>query len=214
MGRDMLSRILYGTRLTLLTGFLSIFFGGAIGSLCGILAAFFKRLDAFIMRLMDVLFSFPAILLGLAIVGIYGPGVGGIVLALTISSIPPVCRMARSSAATVVNQDYVVSGRVIGLSDTVLIWRYVVRNCVSSIFVYVTLRFGQVILLGSALSFLGLGAPPPTAELGTMVSQGRSFLFMAPHVSIFPSAVIFVIVLCLNLLGDILRDILDPRLQT
>jgi len=213
-GRDIFSRILFGIRLTLLTGFLGTFCGGMIGIPIGIIAAFYRRSEGPLMRLMDVLLSFPSILLGLAIGGVAGPGTRTVIAAVSVATIAPTARIARSSATTVVHQDYVMSGFAAGLSEPMLIWRYVFRNCVSPIVVYMTLRLGQVILLGSSLSFLGLGAPPPTAELGTMASMGREFLFFAPHVALIPTFVIFAIVLAFNLFGDSLRDILDPRLQT
>lgn len=210
-GRDMLSRVLFGVRLTLATGFMSLFMGGITGTVVGVCAAYYKRSDTILMRAMDTVLSFPAILLGLAIAGIMGPGTWGIIFALAISTVPPVARVARAAALSVVNQDYLVAGQALGLGDGAILWRYVLRNCASAIFVFITLRFGQVILLGAALSFLGLGAPPPTAELGTMVSQGRSLLFFAPHVALVPCTAIFVIVLVLNVLGDAARDILDPQ---
>lgn len=212
-GRDLLARVLFGVRLTLATGFISLFLGGIAGTLVGICAAYYRRADTLLMRAMDTVLSFPAILLGLAIAGIMGPGTWGIIFALAVSTVPPVARVARAAALSVVNQDYLVAAQALGLGDFAILWRYVLRNCASAILVFVTLRFGQVILLGAALSFLGLGAPPPTAELGTMVSQGRSLLFTAPHVALVPCTAIFVIVLILNVLGDAARDIFDPQIQ-
>ena len=114
----------------------------------------------------------------------------------------------------VMGQEFMEAGRAVGVTDGALIWRYLTLNCISTIFVFLTLRFGQIILIGSALGFLGMGAQPPTAELGMMAAQGRDFLFMAPHIATIPSCAIFVIVLAANLLGDAFRDVLDPRLQT
>ncbi|WGF88039.1 ABC transporter permease [Marinivivus vitaminiproducens] len=213
-GRDILSRLLYGTRLTLLAGLASVLIGGVIGMLMGMLAAFYRWLDPFLMRLVDVLLSFPAILFGLALAAIFGPGLGPIVIALSIATVPDVARVTRGVAVGVMAQDYMEAGRAVGLSDATLIRRYLARNCLSSVFVFMTLRFGQVILLGAALSFLGLGARPPTAELGMMAAQGRDFLFFAPHIATIPSVAIFVIVLAANMVGDSLRDVLDPRLRS
>ncbi|MEM9811480.1 MAG: ABC transporter permease [Pseudomonadota bacterium] len=210
-GRDILSRILYGTRLTLLMGLASIAVGGGIGMVLGLFAAYYRALDPIVMRLADILLSFPAILFGLAVAAIFGPGATAIIIALSIATVPDVARVTRSAAVVVMAQDYMEAGRAIGHSDGVLIRRYLLRNCISSIFVFMTLRFGQVILIGAALSFLGLGARPPTPELGMMAAQGRDFLFFAPHVATIPSLGIFVIVLCANLVGDALRDALDPR---
>ncbi len=212
-GRDLLARVLFGIRLTLASGFISLFLGGIVGTAIGVCAAYYKRADNILMRAMDTVLSFPAILLGLAIAGISGPGTWSVILALAISTVPPIARVARSSALSVVNQDYLVAARALGLGDPTILRRYVLRNCAPSILVYVTLRFGQVILLGASLSFLGLGAPPPAAELGTMVSQGRALLFTAPHVALVPCFAIFIIVLILNVLGDAARDIFDPKIQ-
>jgi ABC-type dipeptide/oligopeptide/nickel transport system permease subunit len=212
-GRDILSRIIYGTRNTLLMGLAGVVLGGFIGGLMGLLAAFYRRADGYIMRLVDVLLAFPAILIGLAVAAIFGAGIGAVLVALVVATVPLVARVARGSAVSVMEQEFIEAGRVVGVSDFTLIWRYLLLNCISTIFVFLTLRFGQVILVGSALSFLGMGAQPPTAELGMMAAQGRDFLFIAPHIATIPSLAIFVVVLAANLLGDALRDVLDPRLQ-
>jgi ABC-type dipeptide/oligopeptide/nickel transport system permease subunit len=212
-GRDMITRLLFGLRVTLLMGVAAVAVGGGIGAVLGFVAAFYKRLDALIMRLMDVLLSFPAILFGLAIAAIFGPGLFSVVLALSIATVPLMARIVRGAALVVMQQDYIEAARAQGMSDARLIRRHLAPNCLSPIFVFATLRFGQVILLGSALSFLGLGAQPPVAELGAMASEGRNFLFFAPHIAVIPSLVIFAVVLAFNVLGDALRDALDPRLR-
>lgn len=212
-GRDMLSRMLYGLRVTLGMGALSLAFGGVLGVTVGFAAAYYRRLDGLLMRLMDIMLSFPAILFGLAIAAIFGPGITSVVIALSVATVPLMARIARSSALVVLGLDYIEAARAQGMGDARLIARHLAPNCLSPILVFATLRFGQVILLGSALSFLGLGAQPPVAELGAMASQGRTFLFFAPHISVLPCAVIFVVVLAFNVLGDALRDALDPRLR-
>ncbi len=212
-GRDMLSRMLFGLRVTLTMGALSLAIGGSIGVLMGFCAAYYRRLDAVLMRLVDIMLSFPAILFGLAIAAIFGPGVTAVVIALSVATIPLMARIARSTALVVLGLDYIEAARAQGMGDARLIWRHLAPNCLSPILVFATLRFGQVILLGSALSFLGLGAQAPIAELGAMASQGRTFLFFAPHISVIPCAAIFVVVLAFNVLGDSLRDALDPRLR-
>ena len=212
-GRDMFSRILYGTRLTLLMGLVGVVVGGFIGAALGILAAFYRRIDGYIMRVVDVMLAFPAILFGLALAATLGPGISSVIIALVIATIPDVARVARGAAVSVAAQEYMEAGRAVGVSDAGLIWRYLTLNCISTIFVFLTLRFGQVILIGAALSFLGLGAQPPTAELGMMASDGRDLIERAPHVATIPSLVIFIIVLAANVLGDALRDALDPRLR-
>ena len=212
-GRDILSRVLYGTRNTLMLGLVGVIIGGLLGGVLGILAAFYRGLDGWIMRLVDIMLAFPAILIGLAVAAIFGAGLTAVVIALVVATVPDVARVARGAAVGVMGQEFIEAGRAVGVSDTTLIWRYLTLNCISTIFVFLTLRFGQIILIGSALGFLGMGAQPPTAELGMMAAQGRDFLFMAPHIATIPSLAIFVIVLAANLLGDALRDVLDPRLQ-
>lgn len=212
-GRDMLSRLLYGTRLTLVMGLASIVIGGGLGALIALLGVYYRRLDPYIMRAADILLSFPAILLGLALAAVVGPGLTAIVIALSIATIPDVARITRSAAIVIMGQDYMEAGRAMGLPDRTLIWRYLALNCLSPVFVFMTLRFGQIILIGAALSFLGLGVRTPEAELGMMASLGRDSLFFAPHISLLPSLVIIAIVLCVNLLGDALRDLLDPRMR-
>jgi ABC-type dipeptide/oligopeptide/nickel transport system permease subunit len=213
-GRDIFSRVLYGTRNTLMLGLIGVIVGGFIGGALGILAAYYRRLDGWIMRLVDVMLAFPAILIGLAVAAIFGAGLTAVVIALVVATVPDVARVARGAAIGVMGQEFMEAGRAVGVSDRELIWRYLTLNCISTIFVFLTLRFGQIILIGAALGFLGMGAQPPTAELGMMAAQGRDFLFMAPHIATIPSCAIFVIVLAANLLGDAFRDVLDPRLQT
>lgn len=212
-GRDMLSRVIYGTRNTLMMGLAGVMIGGALGTLLGILAAFYRRLDPWIMRVIDIMLAFPAILIGLAVAAILGSGLSAVIFALVVSTVPDVARVARGAAVGVMGMEFMEAGRAVGLSNRALIWRYLTLNCISTIAVFLTLRFGQVILVGSALGFLGMGAQPPEAELGMMAAQGRDFLFMAPHIATIPSLAIFVIVLAANLLGDAVRDALDPRLQ-
>ena len=213
-GRDILSRVIYGARHTLMLGLVGVILGGFLGGFLGIMAAYHRRLDGWIMRLVDVMLAFPAILIGLAVAAIFGAGLTAVVIALVVATVPDVARVARGAAIGIMSQEFMEAGRAVGVSDRTLIWRYLTLNCISTIFVFLTLRFGQIILIGSALGFLGMGAQPPTAELGMMAAQGRDFLFMAPHIATIPSFAIFVIVLAANLLGDALRDVLDPRLQT
>ncbi|MCG7360344.1 ABC transporter permease [Roseomonas sp. ACRSG] len=212
-GRDMITRLLYGLRITFVIGVASVLLGGFVGALVGFAAAFYRRVDGLLMRLMDVLLSFPAILFGLALAAIFGPGIPAVVLALSVATVPLMARIVRGAALVVMRQDYIEAARATGMGDARLMLRHVAPNCLSPMFVFATLRFGQVILLGSALSFLGLGAQPPMAELGAMAAEGRNFLFFAPHIAVLPCALIFVLVLSFNLLGDALRDALDPRLR-
>ncbi|MFO1082730.1 MAG: ABC transporter permease [Reyranellaceae bacterium] len=212
-GRDMLSRLLFGLRATLELGITAVALGGGLGALIGLSAAYFRRLDAPLMRLVDVLLSFPSILFGLAIAAVLGTGLGSLVIALGIAAVPSIARIARGAAQSIMQQEYMEAGRAVGLGDGALIWRYLARNCWPTILIYMTLQLGQAILLGAALSFLGLGAQPPTAELGSMAADGRKFLQIAPWVSTLPCAAIFLVVLAFNVLGDALRDALDPKLR-
>jgi ABC-type dipeptide/oligopeptide/nickel transport system permease subunit len=212
-GRDIFSRVLYGARNTLMLGLAGVLIGGLLGGSLGIVAAFYRKLDPWIMRLVDIMLAFPAILIGLAVAAIVGPGMESVIIALVVSTVPDVARVARGSAIGVMGQEFMEAGRAVGVSNRTLIWRYLTLNCISTISVFLTLRFGQVILVGSALGFLGMGAQPPEAELGMMAAQGRDFLFIAPHIATLPSLAILLIVLAANLLGDAVRDVLDPRLQ-
>ncbi len=212
-GRDMVTRLLFGLRMTLAMSSIAVVIGCGLGGLVGFAAAYYPRVSGLLMRLMDVLLSFPAILFGLALTAIVGPGLTAVLAALSIATIPLMARVVRGAAIVVLQQDYIEAARAIGMGDGRILTKYVLLNCLSPIFVFVTLRFGQVILLGSLLSFIGLGAQPPTAELGAMASDGRNFLFFAPHVSVLPSLLIFVVVLAFNVLGDGLRDALDPRMR-
>jgi ABC-type dipeptide/oligopeptide/nickel transport system permease subunit len=213
-GRDILSRIFFGIRITLMLGFAAIITGGALGTAIGLIAAFYRKIDSPLMRIMDMMLSFPAILFGLAIAAIVGPGTTSVIIALSVATLPLTARIARGAALVVLANDYIGSGRAIGLNDLQLLWRYALPNCISTVLVFLTLRLGQAILLGASLSFLGLGTQPPQPELGTMAAQGVSFIFFAPHVTIIPSLVIFVLVLAMNVMGDALRDALDPRLNS
>ena len=212
-GRDMVTRLLYGLRTTLAMGLVSVVIGCGVGALIGFIAAYYRSLSGLLMRLMDVLLSFPAILFGLAIAAVFGPGMTAVIIALSIATVPLMARVVRGSAIVVMQQEYVEGARAVGMSDRRLIFKYLLPNCFPAIFVFVTLRFGQVILLGAALSFIGLGAQSPTAELGAMAADGRNYLFFMPHVSVLPCLAIFIVVLAFNVLGDALGDALDPKLR-
>lgn len=212
-GRDMVARLLFGMRSTLAIGVIAVLCGGTIGALIGLLAAYYRRLETPLMRLVDVLLSFPSILFGLAIAAVLKPGLPSLVLALSIAAVPVIARITRGGATVVMQQEYMEAGRAVGLGDAALIWRYLALNCGSTILIYMTLQLGQIILLGAALSFLGLGAQAPTAELGSMAADGRKFLTNFPHVATVPATAIFLVVLAFNVLGDALRDVLDPKLR-
>ncbi len=210
-GRDILSRLIHGLRLTFLVSLTSVVLGGTVGAAIGLIAAFYRQWDGVLMRLIDVLLSFPEILVALVLATLIGPGLTSTVLAVSLATVPGTARIARSAALVVMSLDYMEAGRAIGLRQGRLIFRYLLPNCFSSIGTIMTLRIGQAILIMSSLSFLGLGAQPPTAELGNMASQGLQFFFIAPHLAIVPSLLIMLLVLAFNVLGDALRDVLDPR---
>jgi len=212
-GRDILSRIIYGIRATLMLSVLAVIGGSGIGAVLGILAAYYRPLEGVIMRVVDVLLSFPAILFGLSLSALLGPGTLSMVLALGVSAIPGMARIARGSAMVVMKQEYMEAGHAMGFGNFYLITRYLLPNCSSMLMIYATLQLGHTILLGSVLSFLGLGPQPPFAELGSMAADGRKFLQIFPHISTIPTMTIFFIVLAFNLLGDSLRDALDPKLR-
>ncbi|WP_121062338.1 ABC transporter permease [Chachezhania antarctica] len=210
-GRDLATRLMYGARTTLMLGLAGVAFAALTGGAIGLLAAFYKRLDNPLMRLIDVLLSFPSILFGLSLAAMMGPGLHSLILAIGLSIMPGIARISRGAALSVMAQDFMDGGRVIGLPDVTLMRRYLLANAYAPILTYVTLAFGDAVLLAAALGFLGLGLQPPTAELGSIAAEGRSFLFIAPHVSFAASALIFLIVLPVNMLGDTLRDAADRR---
>lgn len=214
MGRDILSRILYGGRYTLLAGIIVVFTALFLGGSLGVLAGFFPQWGNLLMRPMDVLMSFPGILIAMAIVGIMGPGLGSVVIAIGISNIPPYVRLAQSSTLAVKEKEFITASHALGASPGRILLSSIVPHILAPIVVYGTLNLGYSILMIAALSFLGLGIQPPVPEWGVMVATGRSYLYESPHVTTFPSLAIFVTVLCVNYLGDRMRDILDPRFRT
>ena len=215
LGRDILSRVIYGARLSLQVGVLSVGFAIVIGALIGAVASFAGGwVDSIVMRLMDIMLAFPALLLAIAIVTILGPGLLNMLYAIGIVSIPAYARTMRASVLAVKEQDYILAARSVGVPPLRMLLRNVVPNCLTPIIVEGTLGIGTAILDAAGLSFLGLGAQPPEPEWGAMLGQGRYSMFTAPHIVLFPGLAIMLTVLGFNLLGDGLRDALDPRLRT
>ncbi|MDH7485105.1 MAG: ABC transporter permease [Anaerolineae bacterium] len=214
LGRDILSRLIWGGRVSLLVGFGAVIVAMGFGVIVGLMAGYFGGwLDSVIMRLIDVLMAFPAILLAIAIVASLGPGLRNAMLAISIVGIPYYARIIRGSVLSLRELEFIQAARIIGAPDLRILTRHVLPNCLSPLIVAATLDVGWMIMAAAGLSFLGLGAQPPTAEWGVMLSAGRQFIRIAPHLSVLPGAAILLVVLALNFLGDGLRDALDPRLR-
>jgi len=212
--RDQFSRIVYGTRVSLYVGFITVGFAIVIGVTLGAIAGYAAgRSDNLIMRILDVLLAFPSLLLAIAIVSVLGPGLTNAMLAIAIVSIPAYARVMRASVLSVKEEEYTVAARTVGVSTTQILFRHIFPNAISPLIVLATLGIGTAILETAALSFLGLGAQPPIAEWGSMLSAERNQVFSAPHLVFLPGLAIMINVLAFNLLGDGLRDALDPRLR-
>jgi len=211
--RDEFSRIIYGSRYSLMIGFTTVGFAIVIGSVLGAIGGFVGGwLDNAIMRVMDVLLAFPALLLAIAIVAVLGPGLVNALIAIGIVSIPAYARVMRASVLSTKENDYVLAARSLGANSTRILLRSVLPNAITPLIVQGTLGIATAILDAAALSFLGLGAQPPTPEWGSMLGTERNQVFTAPHLVFFPGLAIMLTVLGFNLLGDGLRDALDPRL--
>ena len=212
--RDFFSRVVYGSRISLIVGFTTVGFAIVIGTILGAVAGFAGgTADNVIMRLMDVLLAFPALLLAIAIVTVLGEGLINALLAIGIVSIPAYARVARASVLSVKEWDFVLADRAIGVPSNRILMRSILPHTLTPLIVQGTLGIATAILDAAALSFLGLGAQPPMAEWGSMLGQERNQVFTAPHLVFFPGLMIMLTVLAFNLLGDGLRDALDPRLR-
>ena len=214
LGRDILSRILAGTRISLADGFLSVIIGAIVGTVLGLLAGYYEGWwDRIVMRISDVLFAFPGILLAIGIVAILGNGMTNVIFAVAVFSIPAFARLVRGNTLMLKRLTYVEAARSIGASDWTILMRHILPGTISSIVVYFSMGIGPSIITAASLAVLGRGAQPPTPEWGAMLNEARADRVTAPHVAIFPSLAIFLTVLAFNLLGDGLRDALDPKID-
>lgn len=213
-GRDIFSRILFGSYFTIGVGFSAVLIGGTIGILLGLIAGYYGgMIDSLISRIIDVMLAFPGILLALAIVSALGTSLINVTIAVGFFSIPMFARIVRGSTMEVKQLEYIDAVRTLGANNFIIIFRHVLPNILSPIIIQASMRLATAILSAAGLSFLGLGAQPPSPEWGAMLSSGRDFLFNAPHMALFPGMMISFLVLGLNLLGDGLRDALDPRMK-
>jgi peptide/nickel transport system permease protein len=214
LGRDELSRIIYGSRVSLYVGILSVAIALALGGTSGVLAGFYGGwMDNVLMRVMDVLFSLPALVLAIAITAVLGPRLTNVMLAIGIVYAPTFARIARGPTLTVVRLPYIEAARAIGASTPAIVGRHVVPNVSAPLLVQTTVSLSTAILTEAALSFLGLGTQPPTPSWGLMLSDARQYMLIDPWIAVLPGCAIAVTVLGFNLLGDGLRDLLDPRIR-
>ena len=213
-GRDILSRVIWGGRLTLQVGAIAVGISGAVGVTLGLAAGFYGRwLDFVVMRLVDLLLAFPTILLALGVVAILGGSLPTVMIAVGVAGIPQFTRLVRATVLAIRSLPYIEAARAVGCRDRAVVWRHILPNVVAPALVLATTSGAGAIITGAALSFLGLGARPPAPEWGAMLSTGREFLRHAPWMSIFPGLAIMAAVVAINVIGDRLRDLLDPTLR-
>jgi len=214
LGRDIFSRILMGARISLAAGFLSVAMGAVVGTFMGLMAGYYEGWwERITMRLSDVLLAFPGMLLAIGVVAIMGSNMINVIIAVAVFSVPAFARLVRGNTLAIKQMTYVEAVRSVGASNWTIIMRHIMPGTISPIVVYGTMRIGTSIITAASLSFLGMGAQPPTPEWGAMLSEARADMVIAPHVAIFPAIAIFLTVLAFNLLGDGLRDALDPKID-
>lgn len=213
-GRDILSRVIYGSRISLKVGFISVSIALIIGSFIGAVTGYFGgKIDTLLMRFIDILQAIPDILLAIAIVASLGPGLGNLMIAVGIAGIPGYARIVRSAVMSIVDMEFIEAARAGGSSDFRIIFKHIIPNCMAPIIVQATLGVAYAILNAAGLSFIGLGLEPPTPEWGAMLSGGRDYIRSYSHLTLFPGLAIVITIFALNVLGDGLRDALDPKLK-
>ncbi|HXZ37978.1 MAG TPA: ABC transporter permease [Thermodesulfobacteriota bacterium] len=213
-GRDLFSRVVYGAAIALRVGFLSIIVAMTAGILLGLISGYYRGwIDTVVMRIMDAILSFPIILLAIGIMAVLGAGFANLMIALGVVYTPRFARLVRSSVLSIREKEYIEAARVTGCSDIHILFVHILPNCWAPVIIQATISFGYAILWEAALSFLGLGAPPPSPSWGSLLADGKEVLSRAPWLTYFPGAAIALAVLSLNLFGDGLRDVLDPRFK-
>ncbi len=212
-GRDIFSRIVYGAKISLKIGFISVFFAMIIGSVIGAIAGYFNKFDNILMRIMDVILSIPQLILAIALAAALGNGMKNLILAVSISAIPRYAKIVRSQVLTIKEREFVEAARMSGASDLKIILKYILPNAFAPVVVEATLGVGTSILSAASLSFIGMGIMPPEPEWGQMLSEGRAYIRNYPHMTLFPGIFIALTILSLNIVGDGIRDALDPKLR-